>query len=164
MDCSLPGCSIHGIFQAKYWSGVPSASPKKKKKPKNNNLNKLKKRKRRKGKESWGKLHLIKEKQNKNTCRSVMSDSATPWTVAYQAPLSMEFSRQEYCSGLPFPPPGDLPDSETKSRSPALAGRFSTVWAPREGGAQINGMGSKGITWKHILKITFSTRHVRELV
>ena len=56
-----------------------------------------------------------------------MSDSATPWTVAYQAPLSMEFSRQEYCSGLPFPPPGDLPDSETKSRSPALAGRFSTV-------------------------------------
>ena len=35
---------------------------------------------------------------------------ATPWTVAYQAPPSMEFSRQVYCSGLPFPPPGDLPD------------------------------------------------------
>ena len=35
---------------------------------------------------------------------------ATPWTVAYQAPLSMEFSRQEYWSGLPFPSPGDLPD------------------------------------------------------
>ena len=35
---------------------------------------------------------------------------ATPWTVAYQAPLSMEFSRQEYWSGLPFPLPGDLPD------------------------------------------------------
>ena len=33
----------------------------------------------------------------------------TPWTVAFQAPLSMEFSRQEYWSGLPFPPPGDLP-------------------------------------------------------
>ena len=99
----------------------------KKKNNNNNNLNKLKKRKRRKGNESWGKLHLIKEKQNKNTCRSVMSDSATPWTVAHQAPLSMEFSRQEYCSRLPFPPPGDLPDSETKSRSPALAGRFSTV-------------------------------------
>ena len=41
---------------------------------------------------------------------SVMSDSATPWTVAYRAPLSMEFSTQEYYSGLPFPPPGDLPD------------------------------------------------------
>ena len=37
-----------------------------------------------------------------------MSDSANPWTVAYQAPLSMRFSRQEYWSGLPFPSPGDL--------------------------------------------------------
>ena len=35
---------------------------------------------------------------------------ATPWTVAHQAPPSMEFSRQEYWSGLPFPPLGDLPD------------------------------------------------------
>ena len=34
---------------------------------------------------------------------------ATPWTVAYQAPLSMGFSRQEYCSGLPFPSPGIFP-------------------------------------------------------
>ena len=34
----------------------------------------------------------------------------TPWTVAHQAPLSMGFSRQEYWSGLPWPPPGDLPD------------------------------------------------------
>ena len=39
---------------------------------------------------------------------SVMSDSAPPWTVAHQAPLSMEFSRQEYWSGLSFPTPGDL--------------------------------------------------------
>ena len=45
---------------------------------------------------------------------------ATPWTVAYQAPLSMEFSRQEYWSGLPFPSPGDLPDPGIKPRSPAL--------------------------------------------
>ena len=36
---------------------------------------------------------------------------ATPWTVAHQAPLSMGFSKQEYWSGLPFPSPGDLPDS-----------------------------------------------------
>ena len=40
--------------------------------------------------------------------------------IAHQAPLSMEFSRQEYCSGLPFPPPGDLPDPGLESRSPAL--------------------------------------------
>ena len=45
---------------------------------------------------------------------------ATPWTVALQAPLSMEFSRQEYWSGLPCPPPGDLPNLGIKSRSPAL--------------------------------------------
>ena len=45
---------------------------------------------------------------------------ATPWTVAYKAPLSMEFSRQEYWSGLPFPSPGDLPDPGIKPRSPAL--------------------------------------------
>ena len=51
---------------------------------------------------------------------SVMSDSATPWTVAYQAPLSMGFSRQEYWSGLPFPSPGDLPDSGMEPRSPSL--------------------------------------------
>ena len=45
---------------------------------------------------------------------------ATPWTVAHQAPLSMEFSRQEYWSGYPFPSPGDLPNSGIEPRSPAL--------------------------------------------
>ena len=45
---------------------------------------------------------------------------ATLWTVAYQAPLSMGFSRQEYWSGLPFPSPGDLPDSGIEPGSPAL--------------------------------------------
>ena len=47
---------------------------------------------------------------------SVVSDSATPWTVALQAPLSMGFSRQEYWSGLPCPLPGDLPDPEGWNR------------------------------------------------
>ena len=44
----------------------------------------------------------------------------TPWTVDYQAPQSMEFSRQEYWSGLPFPSPGDLPDPGIKPVSLAL--------------------------------------------
>ena len=44
----------------------------------------------------------------------------TPWTVAYQAPLSMGFSRQEYWSGLPFPSPGDLPNSGIEPKSPTL--------------------------------------------
>ena len=42
----------------------------------------------------------------------------TPWTVACQAPLSMGFSRQKYWSGLPFPSPGDLPDSGIEPKSP----------------------------------------------
>ena len=44
----------------------------------------------------------------------------TPWTVAYQAPLSMGFSRQQYWSGLPFPSPGDLPNPGIEPGSPAL--------------------------------------------
>ena len=44
----------------------------------------------------------------------------TPWTVAYQVSPSMGFSRQEYWSGLPFPPPGDLPDPGIEPRSPTL--------------------------------------------
>ena len=52
---------------------------------------------------------------------SVVSDCiVTPWTVAHQAPLSMEFSRPEYWSGLPFPFPGDLPFPGVEPRSPAL--------------------------------------------
>ena len=45
---------------------------------------------------------------------------ATPWTVAYQAPPSMGFSRQEYWNGLPFPSPGDLSDPGIEPGSPAL--------------------------------------------
>ena len=44
----------------------------------------------------------------------------SPWTAAHQAPLSTEFSRQKYWSGLPFPSPGDLPDPGTEPTSPAL--------------------------------------------
>ena len=57
----------------------------------------------------------------------------TPWTVAHQAPLSMEFSRQEYCSGLPVPSAGDLPNPGIKHASlasPALAGGFFTTVPP----------------------------------
>ena len=47
-----------------------------------------------------------------------------PWTIAHQAPLSMEFSRQKYWSRLPFPTSGDLPNVGIEPMSPALAGRF----------------------------------------
>ena len=45
---------------------------------------------------------------------------ATPWTEAYQAPQAMEFSRQEYWSGLPYPSPGDLPNPGIEPGSPTL--------------------------------------------
>ena len=51
---------------------------------------------------------------------SVLSGSAAPWTVARQPPLAMGFPGQEYWSGLPFPPPGDLPDPGTEPGSVAL--------------------------------------------
>ena len=58
----------------------------------------------------------------------VMSDSfATPWTIAYQAPLSMGFPRQEYWSVLPFPSSGDLPNPGIKPASPTLTVGFFTT-------------------------------------
>ena len=60
-----------------------------------------------------------------------MSNSfATTWNLAHQAPLSLEFSRQEYWSGLPFPSPEDLPDPGIKPTSPAQAGSFFTTEPP----------------------------------
>ena len=68
---------------------------------------------------------------------------ATPWTVAYQAPLSMGFPRQEYWNGLPFPSPGDLPNPGIEPGSPALqADSFPTELK-----------GSPNFTGSHILKM-----------
>ena len=55
---------------------------------------------------------------------------AIQWTVAHQAPLSMDFSRQEYWSGLPFSSPGDLPDQGIEPRSPALQADSLLSWPP----------------------------------
>ena len=66
-------------------------------------------------------IHLCLE------CVHAQSLFGMPWTVACQAPLSMGFSRQECWIGLPFPPPGDLPDPGIDRASlalPALVGRF----------------------------------------
>ena len=69
---------------------------------------------------------------------SVVPDSL-PWTVACQAPLSLEFSRQEYWSGLPCPPPGDLPDPGIEPVSPARVGEFFTTSITWEAQDQITG-------------------------
>ena len=63
--------------------------------------------------------------------RSVVSGSATPWTVARQAPLSVGFSRQERWSGLSFPSPEDLPNPGIELGSPALQADSLTSEPPR---------------------------------
>ena len=75
---------------------------------------------------SDGPQHLMRECVH--AC-SVVWLFVTPWTVARQAPVSMEFFRQEYWSGLLFPSPGDLPNP-VSLESPALAGRFFTTAPP----------------------------------
>ena len=57
---------------------------------------------------------------------------AAPWTAAFQATLSMGFSRQEHWSGLPFSSPGDLPDLGIEPLSPRLAGGFFTTEPPKK--------------------------------
>ena len=69
----------------------------------------------------------------------------TPWAVAYQAPLSTEFSRQEYWSGLPFPSPGDLPDPGIEPRSPALQADALPSEPPGKG------LGYALLSTKHIM-------------
>ena len=84
-------------------------------------------------------LHLsspqtVKADGIRSMCWCLVSKSCltlcNPVDWAQQAPLSVGFSRQEYWSGLPFPPPGDLPDSGIEAVSPALVGRFFTTELP----------------------------------
>ena len=87
------------------------------------------------------------------SCFSRVKLFSTPCTVAHQAPPSIRFSRQEYWSGLPCPPPGDLPNPgiETESlSSPALAGRFFTTSATWEA----------PVMWRRHYKVHLSVRHV----
>ena len=77
-----------------------------------------------------GSLYLQGPSHGKGVCvlaQSFVSYSAILWTIAHQALLSMGFSRQEYRSGLPCPPPGAVPNPWIKPMSPALAGRFFTT-------------------------------------
>ena len=69
----------------------------------------------------------------------VVSNSATPWTVACQASLSMGFSRQEHWSGLPCPPPGGSSQPRGQTQVSGIAGRFFTIWITREAHEYWNG-------------------------
>ena len=91
MDCSLPGSSVHGIFQARVLE--------------------------------WGAIAKKDEMKVKVKSLSHVPLFVTPCTVAHQAPLSTEFSRQEYWSALTFPSPWDLPNPGIKPRVSHIAGR-----------------------------------------
>ena len=77
---------------------------------------------------------------------------ATLWTLNCQAPLCLGFSRQGYWSGLPVPPPGDLPDPGIKSTSPALTGRFF-ISAIQEAPGQALGSGKREVPLAQVGKI-----------
>ena len=82
----------------------------------------------------------------------------TLWTMAHQTPLSMEFSGNEYWSGLPFPPPGDLPDpgiEPASVTSPALAGKFFTTSATWEA---LNDIGN------HIIHYALKESIINEII
>ena len=64
------------------------------------------------------------------SCAVMSCSFATQWTVAHQAPLSTWFPRQQYWNGLPFPSPGDLPNTGTEPTVSRLAGRFFTTEPP----------------------------------
>ena len=141
MDCGPPGSSVHEILQARVpeWVAMPSSSGSSQPRDWTKSLvfsaslvdSSLL--------SHWGRLYDIIMMDTCHyacmlSCFSCVWLFATPWTVACQAPLFMGFSRQEYWRGLPFLPPGGLPDPgiEPESlKSPALAGGFfttSTTW------------------------------------
>ena len=110
---------------------------------------------------------LLKEHQSSLivlclSCFSHVRLFAALWTVARQVPLSMRFSRQEYWSGLPYPPPGNLPNPgiEPESlRSPALAGSFFTTSATGEAPSLITALpNDPSLTWSHIQRPCFQIR------
>ena len=81
------------------------------------------------GCESW----TITKAENESISGSVVSDSLQSHGLYLtHAPLSMEFSRQEYWSGLPLSSPGDIPDPGIKPMSPSLAGGFFTTEPPEK--------------------------------
>ena len=84
----------------------------------------------------------------------------TPWTVAYQEPPSMGFSRQEYWSGLPFPSPGALPDPGIQPRSPAFQADALTSESP---GKQVHNikLWFSPVSWSHVRLILTPVRGPR---
>ena len=131
MDCSLPGSSVHGISQARILEWVAISFSRGSSKPRDQTHISFIGRQILYHTEQPGfpdlYMHIYCAVP---CCAHLYLTLATPWTVAHHTPLSMEFPRQEYWSGLPFPSSGDLPDPGTKLASSALVGSFFTTEPP----------------------------------
>ena len=117
MDCSPPGSSVHGISQARILEWVAILFSRGSSRPRDQTQVCC-----------IAGIFFIKCVHAKSL-QSFLS-LCNLWSIAYQAPLSMELSRQEYWSVLPCPPPGDLPEPGTEPTffmSSALAGGFFTT-------------------------------------
>ena len=135
MDCSLPCFSVHGIFQARIqeWVDMPFSRGSSQARDQaqvsctaGRGFNLWAARealacyRRSKIKPETGRQYLQNTWVWMYLSLRLVQLFVTPWTVAHQGPLSMEFSRQEYWSRLPFPSPGDLPNPGIEPASPAL--------------------------------------------
>ena len=154
VDCSSPGSSVHGILQARILEWVTISFSRESSLPRDPTQISCTAgrffaiwatRETPKYQSRYGIQNAMK-KLNKHTCLiycvcvcvcvqwlSCVRHFVTPWTVVHQVPLFMEFFRQEYWSGVPFPTPGNLPYPGiklTSLASPALGGRFFTIVPP----------------------------------
>ena len=118
MDCSLLGSSVHGILQERTPKWVATHLSRGSSRPRDQT---------RVSCIAGGPPTGLATREAHISHVQLFCD---PWTVAHQVPPSMGFSRQEYWSGLPFPPPGDLPDPGIESRSPTLQADASTSEPP----------------------------------
>ena len=120
MDCSPPGSSVYGILQARILDWVVIPFPRVSSWPKNQTRSSALQADSFLSEPPWTPITVAQ--------LSRVWVLVTPWTVAHESPLSMEFSRWEYWIGLPCPHPGDLPDPGFDQVS-CIAGGFFTIWA-----------------------------------
>ena len=121
MDCSFPGFSVHGDSSGRntgvgYHALLQRIFPTQESNPGLPHCRLILYHLNHQGSPSFDYIHFVSKVMSLSRVRLL----ATPWTVAYQAPPSMGFSSQEYWSGLPCPPPGDLTNPGMDPRSPTL--------------------------------------------
>ena len=165
MDYSLPSSSVHGLSQGRMLERVAISFPRRSSLPRDQtHVSCI-------GRQVL--YHWVTwETQSTHTAKcgggGLVTKScptlATPWTVASQAPLPIEFSRQEYWSGLSFPSPGDLPNPGIKPRPPALQEDSLPSESPGETLPEIKSqLWTAGcITFSNLLYLSIPSSHLKK--